>query len=91
LAGEDARRNWQIVGGWNGVRTLADATLVLKDGEIKKNRARGLGALWRRVQVFGWELERVLTYNVWLPLRHSLLGVTRPLRHALGLRSKGTH
>lgn len=84
--GEEARRNFELAGGLANLRSIADATLVLRDGRIKNNRARHWLALEPRVR----EIERVLTYNVWLPLWHSLLGVTRPLRHALGLRSRGT-
>jgi len=85
-ASEDARRNWQIVGGRDGARILTDATLVLRDGEIKKNRARRWGGLQRQTQVYWWEAKRVLIYKLWLPVWHSLLGVTRPVRSALGLR-----
>jgi hypothetical protein len=88
--GQEARRNFALAGGWGHLRTIAEATLILKDGEFKKNRARSWRALQRRAKGLGLEAQRVLTYRVWLPLWHSLLGVTRPLRHALGLRSKGT-
>jgi hypothetical protein len=85
--GEEARGNFELAGGGGHLRTIADATLVLRNGRFKDNPVRHWVALERRV----WELERVLTYSVWLPFWHSLLGVTRPVRHALGLRSKGTH
>lgn len=85
--GEEARRNLELAGGVAHLRSIADATLVLSDGRFRHNLARHWVAWEPRVR----ELKRVLTYNVWLPLWHSLLGVTRPIRHALGLRSKGTH
>jgi len=83
--GEEARRNFQLAGGWGHMRTIDDAALVLKDKEFRSNPARHRAALRRHC----WELERSLTFRVWLPLWHSLLGATRPLRHVLGLRSKG--
>lgn len=85
--GEEARRNCELAGGGVHLRSIADATLVLRDGRFKNNVARHWFALERRVR----DLEHVLIYNVWLPLWHFLLRVTRPLRHTLGLRSKGTH
>jgi hypothetical protein len=85
--GEEAIRNFELAGGGVHLRTIADATLVLRNGRFKNNPVRHWVALERRV----WELERELIYNVWLPFWHSLLGVTRPLRHALGFRSKRTH
>lgn len=85
--GEEARQNFEMAGGFVHLRSIADATLVLEDGRFKRNPARHWVALEQRLG----ELERALTYNVLLPLWHSLLSVTRPLRHALGLRSKRTH
>jgi hypothetical protein len=84
--GEEAGRNLGFAGGGVHLRTIADATLVLRNGRFKNNPARHWVALERRAR----DLQRVLTYEVWLPLWHSVLGVTRPLRHALGWRSKGT-
>jgi hypothetical protein len=82
--GEEAQRNFQLAGGWDHMRTIDDAALVLKDGVLRTNTSRHWEALRR-----SWrEAQRASTYRVWLPLWHAVLGATRPLRHLLGLRSR---
>ena len=83
--GEEARRNFELSGGWDQLRTIADATFVLKNGRVKSNRRRHWFALPRQSK----EAKRALIYELWLPSWHFVLGITRPVRHALGLRSKG--
>ncbi len=82
--GEEANRNHQLAGGWKHLRTIADATEVLREDGLKPNRLRYWSAMKRYVRQAG----RVLVYDVVQPAWFVILGVTRPLRHMLGLRSE---
>jgi len=79
----EAKRNYQLAGGWRHLRTIADATEVLGPAELKSNVMRH----WRAVerQVSGG--AHWVRGNVWQPAWFSLLGITRPMRQALGLRA----
>jgi hypothetical protein len=82
---ERAQRNFALAGGWKRLWWIADAGWVLKaDGNIRRNQLRKMQDWIRTRQHVG----RVLTYDVWLPSWHWVLGITRPVRKALGLRSK---
>jgi len=85
LRGEDARRNLGLAGGRGHLRTIAHATLILDAGGLRPNLGRG----WAELKSRTGELLQILTYKLWLPAWHFLLDITRPIRTALGLRSKG--
>lgn len=87
--GEEAKRNFQLAGGWSQLCTISDATVVLKDGEFRNNSLHSWVALERQMRAGNWAPASFLIYKVWLPLWHGFLGITRPVRHALGLRSRG--
>jgi len=82
-SGEDARRNLELAGGYHRLRTIADATHVL----TPRGLARNPGRYWMACKRFVDPSGVSLLYKVWLPFWHFLLGVTRPLRHALGFRA----
>jgi hypothetical protein len=83
-SGEEAEYNFRLAGGWNNMRTIADAPLSMS--------LRGLGTNWKR---YGSATRRNLTRSwhstisrVWHPVWFWVLGVTRPLRSTLGIRRK---
>jgi hypothetical protein len=84
---EEAGRNHQLAGGWRHLRTIADATQALFAASLKPNSRR----YWAAARRYATQGERVLRFDVWQPVRFFVLGITRPLRHALGLRSGAFH
>jgi hypothetical protein len=81
--GEEAGANHRLSGGWKHLRTIADSTEVLRADGLKPNTARRWAAVKRYVRQAG----RVVLYNIAQPIWFFLLGITRPLRNALGLRT----
>jgi hypothetical protein len=81
--GEEAGANNKLAGGWKHFRTIADSNEVLRADGIKPNSARHWAAVKRYVRQAG----RIAVYNFAQPIWFFLLGITRPLRNALGLRS----
>ena len=81
---KEAGRNHQLAGGWRHLRTIADATEILRADGLKPNVKR----YWSAAMRYATHSGRVLRFEVWHPVRFFLLGITRPLRHALGLRSE---
>jgi hypothetical protein len=73
---EEAKRNYELAGGIRNIYTIDDATHRLTPEGIGTNPGY-LFAPARRA----WVRSR---NRAW----HALLGATRPVRHALGLRSK---
>ncbi len=76
--------NLEAIGGARHTRTILGAThRIDSDGRIQRN-------LWHYVPLRRLrQIGRPLLYDLWLPAWHFALGITRPLRSALGLRSKG--
>ncbi len=72
--GEEAQRNYKLLSGGRCFATIENATHRLTPGGTKRNH-RHWWALARRRALAGISL-------IWF----ALLGLTRPLRHALGLR-----
>jgi hypothetical protein len=81
---EYARRNFALAGGWKHLRTIEDANARLTPTGLKPNPARHWNAAKRALQ----PVTRALTFDVWMPVWHFCLGLTRPLRARFGLRSK---
>jgi hypothetical protein len=81
---EQARRNFQLAGGWGHLRNIADATEVLSLDGLRPNTKLYWVTAKRRVASAG----RFLRFEVWNPSWFLFLGVTRPVRSILGLRSK---
>jgi hypothetical protein len=80
--GEEAGANYRIAGGWKHLRTIADAKEVLRADGLKPNTARHWAAVKRYVR----QAWRVALYDIAQPIWFFLLGISRPLRNALGLR-----
>jgi hypothetical protein len=81
--GLEAGQNHQLAGGGRYLRTIADATEVLRAEGLKSNRKRYWSAA-KRGAVRG---ERFVLFDILQPIAFFVLGITRPLRGALGLRS----
>jgi hypothetical protein len=72
--GEEATRNFAMVGGWWRHYSAADATHFISPSEIKPN-------LYRWV-----EKSKRVARRIYTPPWFAFLNLTRPLRHRLGLR-----
>lgn len=81
---EEAKRNLDQAGGPDRLRSIGDATEVLRQGGLKKNRARHWVSFKRRTGA-AW---RMVLCNCWHPVWFFLLDLSRPMRTALGLRRK---
>lgn len=77
--GEEAQQNYKLLEGHKKFRTLENATHLL--------RTDGLHPNYRHWLVQG----KRGSYDVLSPAWFRILGLTRPLRHRLGLREKGSH
>jgi hypothetical protein len=75
--------NHRLTANGKHVRTIADATEVLCADGLKPNRGRYWSAAKRRYA----RGERFVLCDVLQPVAFFLLGITRPARHALGMRS----
>ena len=72
-AGEEAARNLELAGGLNHLGTISDAMLVLGPKRLRRSSKY---------------YRHFLVYRVWSPVWFAALGLTRPVRTILGLRSK---
>jgi hypothetical protein len=82
--GEEAGINAKLAGGWDHLRTAADADLAVTAEGVQGNRGRRWMQARRRLVQGPW---RFVVYRVWQPMWFAALDVTRPLREALGLRA----
>jgi hypothetical protein len=85
-AGEEVALNLQLAGGKQNLRCIGDATHVVLKNQLKKNFRRH----WTKFDRAAPTLARFLRFRLWNPVFFFLLGLTRPLRAALGLRSAAT-
>jgi hypothetical protein len=81
--GEEAARNAKLSGGWQHLRTIADATEVLTAQGLRPNPQRHLRTLSRTFSTT-W---RYVYFQLWRPIWFLALDITRPVRNVLGLRS----
>lgn len=81
--GEEAAANLRLTGGWRHLRTIADATYVLRADGLHRNTARHWAAIKRYVRQAG----RIFLYNLLQPAWFAILDHTRFLRNAVGLRA----
>lgn len=84
---EEARRNMALAGGSGHARTIEDATFRLTETGIEPNRLYWLAPAKRRLRNVRRLVQAFARTNIW----HPLLDVTRPLRHAVGLREETLH
>jgi len=82
--GVEAQRNRDLAGGWQHLRTIADATYKLGPSGLTYN----LGRHWEASKRWAGAARRAMRYRVWNPVWFFMLDLTRPLRTALGLRGK---
>jgi hypothetical protein len=78
----EARRNYELASADTRLRTIEDATYRLKATGIEPNRFYWLAPakrLWRQTSK---KVRGTLGTKIW----HPLLNVTRPMRHAMGLK-----
>jgi hypothetical protein len=85
-AGEEAALNLRLAGGKQNLRCIGDATHVVLKTRIRKNFRRH----WTQFDRVAPSLARFLQFRLWNPIFFLLLGITRPLRAVLGLRSPAT-
>jgi hypothetical protein len=74
--GEEAQENYRLLERGRKFRTLKSAVYVLRSGRLRPNRSRWLVPPARQLR--GW------LYSFWF----SLLNLTRPIRHRLGLKQE---
>jgi len=74
--GEETQRNYQLMGGWRHFHTIENAAYRLTPGGLRWN--------WRHWFVLGRRAAARAVSGVWF----ALLAITRPVRHALGLRQE---
>jgi hypothetical protein len=85
-AGEEVALNLRLAGGKQNLRCIGDATHVVSKNRIRKNFRRH----WTKFDRAAPSLARFLRFRLWNPTLFFLMGLTRPLRAALGLRSPAT-
>ncbi len=74
--GEEARRNYELLGGWFNIFTVENATHRLTPAGMQRNPGRWFTPVKRFAR----------GYANWVWIR--LLRMTRPMRHRLGLRQQ---
>lgn len=79
---EQARRNLQLAGGYRHLRTIGSAKYRLTRDGIRPNRLHWVPHSRNTISRYAERARSFLQTAVW----HPLLGVTRPIRHALGLK-----
>jgi len=82
--GAEAGRNYELAGGWKHLRTIADASEVLRENGLKVNRLRHWAAAKRYARQAGKVLFHSGIERAWF----FVLGLTRPMRQRLGLRAE---
>jgi hypothetical protein len=73
-----------VAGGWKHLRTIADATELLNENELRPNRLRR----WAGFKRYARQAVRVFFYRGIERVWFSFLGLTRPVRHMLGLHAE---
>ena len=80
FCGVEAERNCALAGGWRHLRTIADATEMLRGGELQPNLLRHWAAAKRYVRQAGRVAHHEGIERAWF----LWLDLTRPLRRKLG-------
>lgn len=80
--GLESGRNYQLAGGWRHLRTIADATEVLRPDGLKPNRLRH----WAAAKRYARQVGRVLLHDAIEPAWFLVMDSTRPVRRKLRLR-----
>lgn len=82
FCGPEAGRNHELAGGWKHLRTIADASEVLRKDGLKRNRLRH----WAATKRYARQAGRVFFHSGLERAWFFVLGLTRHLRTKLGLR-----
>jgi len=82
--GVEARRNYELAGGWRHLRTIADATHVLRKDSLKANRFRH----WSAIKRHGRQAARALFHSGIERAWFLVLRLTRPVRRKIGLNAE---
>ncbi len=79
--------NLELIGGLENIRQIKSSTHLLgRSGRIYWTHRQYTLPLAQRIEKTA--LYKITLYQVWLPFWHFVLGITRPVRSVLGLRSK---
>jgi hypothetical protein len=81
--GVEAGQNARLAGGPRHMRTIADATEILCAEGLRPNRKRH----WAAAVRYGRQVARTLRFDVWNQILFFVLGVTRPVRRWMGVRT----
>ncbi|HTT32409.1 MAG TPA: hypothetical protein VMH48_02300, partial [Methylomirabilota bacterium] len=84
FCGVEAERNCALAGGWRHLRTIADASEVLRERNLKPNPLRH----WAAAKRYARQACRVAYHDGIERAWFLLLGLTRPVRRKLGLRAE---
>lgn len=79
---EEAQRNYELASRETRLRTIEDATYRLTAWGVQANRLYWLAPAKRQCRHVSRKVRGTLRTKVWHPLLH----LTRPIRHALGLK-----
>lgn len=83
FSGGEAERNYAMAGGWRHLRTIADATELLRKDDLRPNRLRHLSNAKRYTRHAARSLLHGGIERAWF----FILGLTRPLRRKVGLNA----
>jgi len=83
FCGAESARNYEFAGGWKHLRTIEDATEVLRRGELRPSRVR----YWASAKRYVRQAWRVFLHGGIERVWFFLLGLTRPVRRKFGLNA----
>ena len=83
FCGVEAGRNYELAGGWRHLRTIADATKVLRKDGLKPNFLRH----WASGKRYARQAGRVFLHRGIELAWFFILGLTRPMRQRFGLNA----
>ncbi len=84
FSGAEAKKNYELAGGWKHLRTIADATEVLRRHCLRLNRLRH----WSTAKRYARQAARVLFHRGFERAWFLVLGLTRPVRRKAGLNAE---
>lgn len=84
FSGVEAGWNYRLAGGWRHLRTIADATEVLRKDGLKPNRLRH----WSTAKRYARQAGRVFLHSGIERAWFFILGLTRPIRRRFGLNAE---
>ncbi|HYL87072.1 MAG TPA: hypothetical protein VE263_22810 [Candidatus Angelobacter sp.] len=82
--GTESGRNYELAGGWKHLRTIADATELLREDKLCPNRLQH----WSEAKRYARQAARMVFHGGIQRAWFFFLSVTRPTRRRLGLRAE---